>query len=668
MSSFDDIQIDRVQFHVQGEPWSRWAAPRTVGAQPGERMKRIPEQDVSRKSALGLYTEAVYEDEKTGMRAVKHRQECAGSTISRHWTTVTNTSDTAVTLDVLHAAFVEKIGWDDPDSFRLHIPYNQNFAEAQWRACSLADMGIVKTTKPNVGNVMVNAVGRSAQVYVPMAILEDRHGGASLIWQVEHSGSWMWDLGQWVNGDLNLALGGLTETQGHWRKVLQPGESVTSFPVSFGVVDGDADAALNALVDYRRKACRKAHPVDDACPVIFNDYMNCLLSNTTTEALLPLIARASSSGCEVFCVDAGWFGTTGGDMEVGDWVENPKRFPGGLIKVIEKIEQAGMIPGLWVEIEAVSLWSELAKTIPDSWVLSLHGTRTVFTDRYLLDFRNPEVRAFADEALDRMIREYRLGYIKIDYNCSPLLGTDRDADSPGDGLLEHIKAVHEWYRALTERHPRVIFENCASGGMRNEYGMLSILHLCSISDQSDYRLMPAIVSGSLATVLPEQLGVWTYPLKDAGPEEAAFNMINAMLARIHQSGKFDVISDEAFALVKEGIELHKNDIRQDIPCSYPVWPLGHRGMEMSKDFQCVGLHIPSRDRLWLAVWRLDCEDGTVSIPLERWFKRDFTVCQAYPAALPCEFAVRDGSLDVTLPARFTARLFQVEGKPQEEEV
>ncbi|MFC1451724.1 glycoside hydrolase family 36 protein [Verrucomicrobiota bacterium] len=670
MSAFAEIRTDRVQVHVHGEEWRRWAAPRTVDGQPGERMKTPAEAGPAQGAdPIGMasapwagaaaVTRTVFTDEKTGIKAVKWRQAWEGSPISRHWVTVVNASDTPVTLDVLHAACVENIGWDDPECFRIHIPYNHNYAEAQWRSVRPADLGLMKSAKPNVGNIMLNALGRSAQVYVPMAMLEDTRGGQTLIWQIEHSGSWMWDLGQGGAGELNLALGGLTESYGHWRKVLAPGQAVTTFPVSLGVVDGDAEAALCAMTDYRRRACRQAHPVDDGCPVIFNDYMNCLQANPTTENSLPLIARAAEAGCEVYCIDAGWFGSGCWDVCLGDWHESPERFPNGLRELIDAIEAHGMIPGLWLEIEAVAQWAETAKR-PDTWFLTLHGKRVLFSDRHLLDFRRPEVRAWADETVDRLVADYRLGYIKFDYNCSPLLGTDRAADSPGDGLLAHVNAVHEWYRGVRRRHPRVILEDCASGGMRNEYGMLSILQLASISDQNDYRLMAPIVVGSLATVLPEQLGIWSYPLKEGNREEAIFNMVNALLGRIHQSGQIMDLPADRFEAVREGIALYRNRIRADIPEAWPVWPLGRIGMEQKDRFLSVGLHLPAAGRLWLAIWRLDGEEAGVRIPLSRWFANGFRARQVFPGSPVCDFAVEGPDLTVTLPERYTARLFLLE--------
>ena len=64
--------------------------------------------------------------------------------------------------------------------------------------------------------------------------------------------------------------------------------------------------------------------------------------------------------------------------------------------------------------------------------------------RWQLDFRNPEVVAHANEVIDRLIRDYHVGYIKMDYNIEPGIGTELNADSVGDGLLGHERAYLAW--------------------------------------------------------------------------------------------------------------------------------------------------------------------------------------------------------------------------------
>jgi alpha-galactosidase len=102
----------------------------------------------------------------------------------------------------------------------------------------------------------------------------------------------------------------------------------------------------------------------------------------------------------------------------------------------------------------------------------------------------------------------------------------------------------------------------------------SHLQLQSSSDQEDYRKYPAIVVGASAGVLPEQLAIWSYPLASSGPDAASFNMVNAMLCRIHQSGHLAKLSAESMAQVRTGIQVYKQHIRPHVPESAPFYPLG----------------------------------------------------------------------------------------------
>ena len=121
-----------------------------------------------------------------------------------------------------------------------------------------------------------------------------------------------------------------------------------------------------------------------------------------------------------------------------------KRFPEGFRPVTDYIRQKGMIPGVWLEIEVMGINCPLVdKRADDSWFFTRHGKRVFDRSRYQLDFRNEKVRSFADGVIDRLINEYGIGYIKMDYNIEPGIGTERDADSFGDGLLGHQRAYLE---------------------------------------------------------------------------------------------------------------------------------------------------------------------------------------------------------------------------------
>jgi alpha-galactosidase len=191
-----------------------------------------------------------------------------------------------------------------------------------------------------------------------------------------------------------------------------------------------------------------------------------------------------------------------------------------------------------------------------------------------------------------------VAYIKMDYNVDSLQGTDVRADSVGQGLLEHCRAYLGWIEQILKRYPDLVLENCGSGGGRMDYAQLSRFQIQSVTDQENYLKLPAIVTGASAAVLPEQLAVWSYPVAASDSDQASFNLVTAMMARIHQSGRLDKLSVDSFNRVLQGIDLYKRALRRHIPHAIPFFPLGMRAPELT----------------WMAVWRLD-GNSRVTIPV-----------------------------------------------------
>ncbi|MGV2794640.1 alpha-galactosidase, partial [Clostridium perfringens] len=165
------------------------------------------------------------------------------------------------------------------------------------------------------------------------------------------------------------------------------------------------------------------------------------------------------------------------------------------------------------------------KDTDDSWFFMRHGKRVKDRSRYQLDYRNPAVRAHATEVIRRLVEDYGVGYIKMDYNINAGIGTEAGADSVGDGLLQHNRAYLEWLDGIFARYPDLVIENCSSGGMRMDYAMLSRHSIQSTSDQEDYVNYAAIAAASPSALTPEQSAIWSYPLREGDDEEVVFNMV-----------------------------------------------------------------------------------------------------------------------------------------------
>ena len=543
----------------------------------------------------------------------------------------------------------------------VYIPNNSWTAEAQWKALTLKDAGLdywVDGEKKQASGKRIGVTNNSSwscSQYSPNGVLVNTRTKQAAVWQIEHNGAWHYELTDIGRGNLlALRLSGPEEFDNHWWKRLGDGESFDTVPVAFAQLGGDVETALDAMTTYRR-GIRRSDSDNAALPVIFNDYMNGLSGDPTTEKEIPLIQAAKSVGCEYFVIDCGWYSDGVWWDSVGEWQPSAARFPGGIEQLIQYIRDQGMIPGLWLELEVVGIKSRLADRLPDDWFFTRHGERVIDADRYHLDFANSEVRRFADGVVDRLVRQYGVGYIKMDYNITTGIGTDRDSDSFGDGLLRHNRAYLQWLDAVFDRYPDLVIENCGSGGMRHDFAMLQRHSIQSMSDQTDYVRNGNIAAVGASVVPPEQCAIWSYPLQRGDEEEVIFNMVNAMLVRIHQSGLLNRVEGRRLDLVAEGIATYKT-YREKIPALLPAWPDGLSRL----DDPWFSYGLRGDHELYLAVWRGNGDDETHELDLTP-YGRVTGVEQLYPKVDDrATHDLVDNVLRVRFPDEKMARLFRIE--------
>ncbi len=570
--------------------------------------------------------------------------------VVRRYSRISNAGSSAAGIEFLSSAMLH--GLSSPQGYehelRIHVAQNSWMAEGQWHTLRPSEMGFVENERTSWSEAQAGSVGSwSTERYLPMAMVENTSLGLTWFWQIEHNGSWYWEISN-VSASGNNAddvyayLGGPDDLHSAAWKKLNPGETYETVPVAIGCVRGGFDEAVEALTRYRRIICQRSQSRNRRCPVIFNDYMNCLWGDPTEEKELPLIAAAAKAGCEYFVIDAGWYAEIKEDWSptIGAWRPTSSRWPHGLKFVLDQIRQQGMIPGLWLEPEVAGAKSQLAQK-PDNWFFVRHGKRVLKNSRYLLDFRNPEVRGYLDQVIARLVDEYGVGYIKMDYNVDSLQGTELNADSFGQGLLEHNRAHLAWLDGILTRYPDLIIENCGSGGGRMDYAMLSRLQIQSMTDQENYLKLPAILVGASAAVLPEQLAIWSYPLAGADADQASFNMVTAMMCRIHQSGRLGSLSADVWKQVADGIRIYKEVLRGNIPEAVPFYPLGLSDVTDSKAPLVLGMRSPAQTLV--GAWRVDGA-ATTKIP---WHHN--TAKLLYPTDLGIKVANAEGTLHVEFP-------------------
>ncbi|MDD3335637.1 MAG: alpha-galactosidase [Eubacteriales bacterium] len=582
------------------------------------------------------------------IRAITRWRFYNGVTALRAETTVENIGSEGFSLEYVSSFALNGLGHGEEErsgDYQIAIPHNTWYGECRWKNNTLHELGYDVVNNATVQRIALSNTGTWAcGEHLPMGgFLQPGH---AMIWQIETSASWCWEIGD-LKERLYLELSGPSWQEHQFRKRLKPGEAFTSVPcaVAFG---SDFECGVDEMTRYRR--CIRRTNTDNAHPsVIFNDYMNCLDGDPTTEKELPLIDAASEAGCKYYCVDAGWYADGPWWDGVGEWLPSQERFPDGLEEVMNRIHAKGMIPGLWLELEVMGIHCPLADKVPDDWFFLQDGKRVISESRYQLDFRNPAVIRHANEVIDRLVTQYGVGYIKMDYNINPGPGTDHASDSSGDGLLMHTRAYLQWLDEVFARYPDLVIENCSSGGMRMEYSHLSRYSIQSVTDQTDYVKMACIACNCMTACAPEQAAIWSYPLRDGDDEEVIFNMVNAMLLRIHQSGHLAELSPSRLALVKEGIAYHLS-IVEKLKDGLPFWPLGLA--DFFSEWLSVGIRCGTE--AWLAVWHTHQTNASCAIPLPGWKNAECV----YPSQYPTTYEMTGEKLTVHLPGK-NARLFHL---------
>lgn len=247
------------------------------------------------------------------------------------------------------------------------------------------------------------------------------------------------------------------------------------------------------------------------------------------EKLLDLVDEASRLGIELFVLDDGWFGNRFDDNRaLGDWFVNEEKLGGPLSDLIDKVHAKGLKFGLWFEPEMISVDSDLYRTHPD-WAIQAEGRgHTYSRNQLVLNLANPDVVAYIKAAIDKILTENAIDYVKWDYN--------RNITNIGNGdtylatqMQSHayMLGLYDLVSYLTEKHSNILFESCSGGGGRNDLGMMHYFPQVWASDNTDAisrlqiqygssYLYPTISMGSHVSASPNHQMGRTTPIETRG--------------------------------------------------------------------------------------------------------------------------------------------------------
>ncbi len=529
---------------------------------------------------------------------------------------------------------------------KIWLCHNAWCRELEWREYAPLELGYNHINEASTKRVCISNTGTwSTKEFMPMGFIEN--SSESIFWQIEHNGSWNFEISD-IKDENYLKLSGPSEQENGWWKNLRPGECFKT--VTAAIVFADTfNEAIEEITKYRREIAYQS-PVDVSLPLVFNDYMNCLKANPTTALEIPVIDAASEIGAEIYCMDAGWYADGTWWETVGEWQVCDKRFPNGIKEVFDYIRSKGMKPGIWLEPESMGIHCPILNQFSDECFFTRHGKRIIDHGRYHFDFRCPRVIDFLNGVVDRLVNELGIEYFKFDYNIDGGVGTEVNSDSFGDGLMQHQAAYLNWIDSLYERYPSLIIENCASGGMRMDYASLSHFSVQSTSDATDYETTAVISAMSGTAVIPQQAQVWVLPMRQHTASEIAFNIINAMFKRPAISAETHLLSKEQMKVLKDGIAFYKT-IRAEIPYLIPFYPCG----VMNFEDKVLAYGYRTQNFTYIVIGNLDHINRDFCVPLGG----SKCVNAAYPFDNNIKFEIVEDSLKTSIPPK-SAFVFKVQ--------
>lgn len=326
--------------------------------------------------------------------------------------------------------------------------------------------------------VLESKSGRSTKGNHPWFALTNAKGqvlSASIAW----SGNWKFRFEPLAGGG-SLLSGGITDW--NFAKDQKPGEVVSGAPVVL-VVGKDLNAVSQQYARVGRKFWYPSNEFTDQLPVEWNHWWPYEDAEINEQVFAKNVEVAARMGFDICTLDAGWFGPadagTFWEHYRGDWdLVNKDRFPGGIRKLADHVHANHMKFGIWCEIEGLGTHAQVAKDHPDYPMLRdgewIGG----------VCFGNPRVQEWAYQTLSRLINEYGADWIKVDFNLDPGAGCNRTdhGHQADDGLYQHYQGYYGMLERIRREHPDVVLENCSSGGLRIDLGMMRQTHMTFLSD------------------------------------------------------------------------------------------------------------------------------------------------------------------------------------------
>lgn len=391
--------------------------------------------------------------------------------------------------------------------------------------------------------------------FFPFIAVEDKKHHVFWGAQIAHPASWQIELYRKDNGF--CVSGGLADRDfGHWTKNIEPGTVFRTPEAIVSVAQTDSiDLFTARLTAAAEEGLERAPKCEQELPIVFNEYCT-TWGNPSHENISAIVEKIKDKGFTYFVIDCGWYKEEGvpWDIGMGDYEVSPQLFPAGLDRTVELIKQAGMVPGIWFEIETVGKAARAYQM--EEHLLHKDGKPLTSYFRRFWDMRDPWVEQYLTKKVIGTLKKYGFGYMKIDYNETIGIGCD-GAESLGEGLRQNMEKSQEFIEKIKQEIPGIVLENCASGGHRLEPSLMRQMSMASFSDAHECEEIPVIAANLHRAIHPAQSQIWAVIRESDSRKRIAYSVINTFLGRMCISGDVIGLTNEQWEIIDRGMAFYR---------------------------------------------------------------------------------------------------------------
>lgn len=507
---------------------------------------------------------STYLNDIRGYEVIHHLLYKEGTPYLKVYCEFQNHSEEVVVLEMFESFSLSGISSalfsESEESMRLHRIRSVWSAEGRLECIPLEDLQLetawdhhaVRCEKfGQVGSMPVNK-------FFPFAALEDMEN--HIFWGVQIACLASWQIEAYRKEESLALSGGLADRDfGHWCKEVPPNGGFSTPKAIISVCKADSiDILSHRLTEYALEGLENAPLTEKELPIIFNEYCT-TWGNPSAEDIRGILNVIKDKGFSYFVIDCGWYKGKNIPWEesMGDYNVSGELFPEGLEKTVAEIRKAGMVPGIWFEIETAGRASEAYQM--EGHLLKKDGKVLTSYARRFWDMRDPWVQDYLEEKVIKLLKKYGFGYMKVDYNETIGIGCD-GAESLGEGLRQNMEYSKKFIEEIKKQVPGIVLENCASGGHRLEPGLMSQMSMASFSDAHECIEIPIIAANLHRVIHPAQCQIWAVIRKGDSMRRIVYSLCSTFLGRMCLSGDVRELSKDQWGMIEKGMGFYKKTV------------------------------------------------------------------------------------------------------------